>query len=66
MLSKRGELAECKTGPTLQNLLTHRDIADEVWTFSYLFRLNHKVTRQPKKALLLENAEIDMKDLGSA
>lgn len=66
MLSKRRELAECQTGPTLQNPLTHRDIADEVSIFSYLFRLNHKVTRQPKKALLLENVEMDMKDLWSA
>ena len=35
-------------------------------TFSYLFRLNHEVTRQPKQALVLENVEMDIKDLWSA
>ena len=43
--------------------LTYLDIAGEVSNFSYLFRLKHKINRQPRNFLLLEDIEKDMDEL---
>ncbi|KAJ7377557.1 hypothetical protein OS493_028541 [Desmophyllum pertusum] len=41
---------------------THRDIADEVSTFSYRFRLNHTTKRQ-KNVIVLEDVDMGMQEL---
>ena len=66
MLSKYRDFAAPSTDATTQSPLTHQDIADEVSHFSFLFRLNHKINRQTKNALVLEEIEKDMEELWSA
>ena len=64
MLSKYRDFAAPSTDAT-QSPLTHQVIVDEVSHLSFL-QLDHKINRQTKNALLLEEIEKDMEELWSA
>ena len=57
---KENKAREEKKSPT--SSISHRDVADEVASFAYTFRLTQKPKRQ-KKAQVLEEIEKEMKEL---
>ena len=57
---KENKAREEKNSPT--SSISHRDVADEVASFAYTFRLTQKPKRQ-KKAQVLEEIEKEMKEL---
>jgi len=57
---KENKAREEKNSPT--SSISHRDVADEVASFDYTFRLTQKPKRQ-KKAQVLEKIEKEMKEL---
>jgi len=57
---KENKAREEKNWPT--SSISHRDVADEVASFAYTFRLTQKPKRQ-KKAQVLEEIEKEMKEL---
>lgn len=58
--SQKATVSHTEETPT--SSLTHQDIADEVSTFAYLFRVNHK-TKREKNVLVLEDVEKEMQEL---